>query len=81
MKNTKRYLLTLVCASIASTTCAFIVRQQIAGLTRTVLEAEKKKVVVIGNGMVGQRFMENLLKLDQEKQCQIATFCEEPRAA
>lgn len=42
---------------------------------------KKKRVVVIGNGMVGQRFMENLLKLDTNKDCQIATFCEEPRAA
>ena len=45
------------------------------------LHAEKKRVVVIGNGMVGQRFMENLLKIDTEKQCQLSTFCEEPRAA
>lgn len=45
------------------------------------LEAEKKKVVVVGNGMVGQRFMENLLKIDTDQQCQISTFCEEPRAA
>ena len=45
------------------------------------LDAEKKKVVVVGNGMVGQRFMENLLKIDTDKQCQISTFCEEPRAA
>jgi hypothetical protein len=45
------------------------------------LDAEKKKVVVIGNGMVGQRFMENLLKLDTNKDCIISTFCEEPRAA
>eukprot|EP00978_Attheya_sp_CCMP212_P023295 scaffold71048_cov55-Attheya_sp.AAC.3 len=42
---------------------------------------EKKKVVVIGNGMVGQRFMENLLKHDKDKKCVISTFCEEPRAA
>lgn len=42
---------------------------------------EKKRVVVIGNGMVGQRFMENLLKIDVNKQCLISTFCEEPRAA
>jgi nitrite reductase (NADH) large subunit len=41
----------------------------------------KKKVVVVGNGMVGQRFMEYLLKLDTNKECQISTFCEEPRAA
>lgn len=42
---------------------------------------EKKRVVVIGNGMVGQRFMENLIDLDKEKKCIISTFCEEPRAA
>lgn len=41
----------------------------------------KKRVVVVGNGMVGQRFMENLLKLDKDHKCQISTFCEEPRAA
>jgi len=48
---------------------------------RTALDAEKKKVVVIGNGMVGQRFMENFLKLDENKDCVLSTFCEEPRAA
>ena len=31
--------------------------------------------------MVGQRFMENLLEVDTENKCTIATFCEEPRAA
>ena len=41
----------------------------------------KKRVVVIGNGMVGQRFMENLIDLDVDKKCTISTFCEEPRAA
>jgi nitrite reductase (NADH) large subunit len=41
----------------------------------------KNRVVVIGNGMVGQRFMENLIKLDKDKTCHISTFCEEPRAA
>lgn len=41
----------------------------------------KKRVVVIGNGMVGQRFMENLIDLDTDKKCTISTFCEEPRAA
>jgi nitrite reductase (NADH) large subunit len=48
---------------------------------RLFMADEKKRVVVIGNGMVGQRFMENLLKLDQDKKCIISTFCEEPRAA
>jgi len=44
-------------------------------------ESDKKRVVVIGNGMVGQRFMENLIDLDTDKKCTISTFCEEPRAA
>ena len=44
-------------------------------------DGKKKKVVVIGNGMVGQRFMENLIDLDTDKKCTISTFCEEPRAA
>lgn len=44
--------------------------------------AEKKRVVVIGNGMVGQRFMENLLDtVGGADNVQLATFCEEPRAA
>ena len=38
-----------------------------------------KRVVVVGNGMVGQRFMEKLRKIDDD--VQISTFCEEPRAA
>jgi nitrite reductase (NADH) large subunit len=44
-------------------------------------DSEKKRVVVIGNGMVGQRFMENLISLDKDKKCILSTFCEEPRAA
>jgi len=42
---------------------------------------EKKRVVVIGNGMVGQKFMEKILELDTEGKCVVSTFCEEPRAA
>jgi hypothetical protein len=49
--------------------------------TSALFAQDKKRVVVIGNGMVGQRFMENLLKLDTDNKCQISTFCEEPRAA
>jgi nitrite reductase (NADH) large subunit len=41
----------------------------------------KKNIVVIGNGMVGQRFCEKLTELDTQKQYQIISFCEEPRAA
>ena len=46
-------------------------------------DQDSKKIVVIGNGMVGQRFMENLLELTKEsdQKCTLATFCEEPRAA
>src|SRR5207302_241884 len=35
--------------------------------------------VVIGDGMVGQRFLEQLAKRSSE--CEIAVFCEEPRPA
>lgn len=41
----------------------------------------KKTIVVIGNGMVGHRFCEKLVELDESKQYRIVTFCEEPRAA
>ena len=40
-----------------------------------------KNVVVIGNGMVGHRFVEKMIEFDQAKQYKIVTFCEEPRAA
>lgn len=38
-------------------------------------------VVVVGNGMVGQRFCERLVEYDSARQFRIVTFCEEPRAA
>ena len=41
----------------------------------------QKTVVVIGNGMVGQRFCEKLVEYDVLRQFAIVTFCEEPRAA
>ena len=41
----------------------------------------KKTVVVIGNGMVGLRFCEQLVAFDEPKHYRIVTFCEEPRAA
>ncbi len=44
-------------------------------------KSEKKQVVVIGNGMVGHRFIEKLVEYDSEGQYEITTFCEEPRAA
>lgn len=41
----------------------------------------RKHVVVIGNGMVGQRFCEKLVQYDTHRRYRIITFCEEPRAA
>ncbi len=40
-----------------------------------------KTVVVIGNGMVGHRFVERLVGCDESKKYSVVTFCEEPRAA
>ena len=41
----------------------------------------QQTVVVIGNGMVGHRFVEKIVEFDTTKQYKIVTFCEEPRAA
>src|SRR5262245_1424502 len=41
----------------------------------------RKRVVVIGNGMVGQRFVEKLVEFDAGRVWDIVTFCEEPRPA
>lgn len=62
----------------------FVLRPALVGIPKSSalnMAEEKKRVVVVGNGMVGQRFIENLLKLDENKKCQIFTFCEEPHAA
>lgn len=42
---------------------------------------QQQTVVVIGNGMVGLRFCEQLIDKDQSRNYKIVTFCEEPRAA
>src|SRR5688572_483367 len=42
---------------------------------------QQKTVVVVGNGMVGQRFCEKLVDFDTAGRFRIVTFCEEPRAA
>ena len=42
---------------------------------------ERRNIVVIGNGMVGQRFCEQLVERDTERHFRLITFCEEPRAA
>ncbi|MEZ6070056.1 MAG: nitrite reductase large subunit NirB [Pirellulales bacterium] len=41
----------------------------------------KKNIVVIGNGMVGHRFVEKLIEFDSDQKFKTVTFCEEPRAA
>ena len=41
----------------------------------------KKRVVVIGNGMVGQRFLEKVLEDTDPEDVQLSTFCEEPSKA
>jgi len=41
----------------------------------------KQKLVVIGNGMVGQKFLEQFAAKEQAADFHITTFCEEPRAA
>ncbi|WP_281544294.1 nitrite reductase large subunit NirB [Grimontia sp. SpTr1] len=42
---------------------------------------EKKRIVVIGNGMVGHRFIEELCDKNAEGTFEIMTFSEEPRLA
>src|SRR5690606_9150368 len=41
----------------------------------------RRRVVVIGNGMVGHRLCERLLQYDEAGQLEVTTFCEEPRPA
>src|SRR5262245_42890561 len=41
----------------------------------------RRTVVVVGNGMVGQRVCEKLVEFDTSREWKIVTFCEEPRAA
>ena len=40
---------------------------------------QKMKLVIVGNGMVGQRFLEQLVARSDE--FEVTTFCEEPRPA
>ncbi len=41
----------------------------------------KKNLVVIGNGMVGHKFLELMVSSDAAKYWNLITFCEEPRVA
>lgn len=45
------------------------------------MSKNQQTIVVIGNGMVGHRFIEKLVEFDSDKRYRIVTFCEEPRAA
>src|SRR4029079_15346247 len=46
-------------------------------------EGRLMRVAVVGNGMVGQRFLEQLVRHAKDKgaACDITVFCEEPRPA
>jgi len=50
-------------------------------IARNVETAAAEQIVVIGNGMVGQRFCERLIAFDTAGRYRLVTFCEEPRAA
>jgi len=41
----------------------------------------KQRVVVVGNGMVGHKFIDNLLQAENASDDQILTFAEESRLA
>ncbi len=41
----------------------------------------KKRIVIIGNGMVGHKFIESLREADEKDSFEIVAFCEEPRYA
>jgi nitrite reductase (NADH) large subunit len=43
--------------------------------------SNRQNIVVIGNGMVGQRFCERIVEFDADHRYRIITFCEEPRSA
>lgn len=42
---------------------------------------DKERIVVVGNGMVGHKFIENLVQDEQSDNVDIITFSEEPRLA
>ena len=41
----------------------------------------KQRIVIIGNGMVGHRFIEFLVRSEKSDDFEVITFCEEPRYA
>jgi len=47
----------------------------------TTAQEKKLRVVVVGNGPVGHRFVETLVKLDEGQRFEVSVFGEEPRLA
>src|SRR5882724_5877912 len=45
------------------------------------MSTSKKKVVVVGNGMVGHRFVQRMLAKDALERFEMTVLCEEPRLA
>ena len=43
--------------------------------------SQTQNLIVIGNGMVGHKFLENLVELEQAQNYNITVLCEEPRPA
>jgi len=43
--------------------------------------SNKEKLIVVGNGMVGHKFLESLVEMEQAQNYDITVLCEEPRAA
>mgnify|MGYP000583504036 CR=1 FL=1 len=41
----------------------------------------KQKIIVVGNGMVGHKFIENMIEHPDYDQYEVVTFSEEPRLA
>lgn len=41
----------------------------------------KKNLIVIGNGMVGHKFLELMISSEATQQWNLIIFCEEPRLA
>jgi nitrite reductase (NADH) large subunit len=44
-------------------------------------QSPEKTIVVVGNGMVGHRFLDLLIRRGATKQYRLVTFCEEPQVA
>lgn len=62
--------------ALASSAHAFSPRP-LASRRASTAHCAKKKVVVIGNGMVGQRVLERLAEYDTADSLELSTFCEE----